>query len=147
MPRNMRPTAPYADLPLTKYIDREIARSLKTVDEIARETVNGRTRDIEAIRKGKEKFPIGRIYLFSQSLVVAPGHLIRLAFESYYPDLTEDLAMLFGFYIATPCEEGILRKWRQATGNMDPLPTQTQARVEVIDRMMEEVRLVMADSC
>ncbi len=114
MPRNMRPTAPYADLPLTKYIDREIARSLKTVDEIARETVNGRTRDIEAIRKGKEKFPIGRIYLFSQSLVVAPGHLIRLAFESYYPDLTEDLAMLFGFYIAlrarrASCESGAKR--------------------------------------
>jgi hypothetical protein len=144
MPGNKRPAAPYAGLPITKYIDWKIAASSKTADEIAKETVNGRTRDIEAIRKGKEKFPIERIYLFAQSLTVAPGHLIRLAFESYYPDLTEDLAMLFGFHIATPCEEGILRKWREATDNKDPLPTQTRERVEVINRMMEEVRAVMA---
>ena len=85
MPANKRPAAPYADFPLTKYIDREIAHSLKTVDEIAKDTVNGRARDIEAIRGVEEKFPIEQIYLFAQSLVVAPGHLIRLERNSDQP--------------------------------------------------------------
>lgn len=85
--------SPCAALPLTKYSDREIAHSLKTVAEIGRETVNGRALDIEAIRKGEEKFPIERISLFARSLTVAPGHPIHLAFESYYPDLTEEIVI------------------------------------------------------
>ena len=144
MPRNLRPAAPYADLPVTKYIDRRIATSSKTVEEIANDAFNGRTKDVEAMRSGEEKFQLDRIYLIAQSLYISRGHLFRLAFESYYPEIAEELAIIFGFYIASPHESYVLSRWRKATGNMDPLPTQTRERVEVIDRMMDMVKAVMA---
>ena len=89
----------------------------------------GRTRDIDAIRKGEERFPIERIYLFAQSLGISPGHLLRLAFESYYPEITEELAMLFGFYIATPCKSYVFAANTAFTSAIIRSITSTRSRV------------------
>ena len=99
-----------------------------------------RPSELPKLRRGEIPFPIDRVFLLELAIADTPAHLFRLAVDQHWPDLQEKLSEFFG-YIATPNEAWILlKKWREATENLDPDTTPEIERA--VDRMIEEVKTI-----
>ncbi len=147
MSKTLRPRAPYAETDMAKFLDRRIDSLRKIsgserVEEVMAKFISVLPKEVTRFRKGEAKFPLDRIYLLANATSDFPAHLLRMALEQHFPELQDALADLFG-YIATPSEAWhLLRKWREATDNLDPDPTPECERA--VDRMIEEVKSAMA---
>ena len=96
--------------------------------------------ELASLRRGEIPFPLDRVFLLALVMDKYPAHLFRLALDQHWPDFQEKLSEFFG-YIATPNEGWILlRKWREATENLDPDTTPELERA--VDRMIEEVKTI-----
>ena len=135
---------PYADTDLAKYLDYKIdsIKGIKTEEVIAAEMRFLEAKDIRRLRTGEEMAPLYWIGRLAHIIDAVPANLYRMAVDQHWPTLQETLAETFGA-IATPNEAHLfLRKWRAVTENKDP--AQTPEIREAIDRMLKEVRVLLA---
>ncbi|MGO9007651.1 MAG: helix-turn-helix domain-containing protein [Beijerinckiaceae bacterium] len=134
-----KPGMPFANSAIAKFLDTQIdnLKGIKTQREIADEIGYDKPNMISMFKRGEAKVPLDKIPLLAKALSVDAGHLFRLALEQYWTGGAKLIVDIFG-RTATENEETILlKKWRAASGNMDPA---SSARIEsVVDAMIESL--------
>lgn len=132
-----KPGMPFASSAIAKFLDKQIdsLKGVKTQRQIAAEIGYDKPNMISMFKRGETKVPLDKIPQLAKALGVDAGHLFRLALEQYWPEHGKTILGIFGC-IATENEEAILlKKWREASRNMDPAPSR---RIEaVVDSMIE----------
>ena len=116
---------PFASSALAKYLDKKVnaIKGIKTESDIAKEILYNDPRYISMWRRGEGPVPFDIISPLAFAISGNPVHLWRLALEQRWPDLEETLVETGGT-IATAAEHYLLlKKWREATDNMDPIST------------------------
>jgi hypothetical protein len=130
---------PFANSMITKFLDKKIdeLKGVKTQREIAAETGYEKPNMISMFKRGEVKVPLEKIPALARAVNADPGHLFRLALEQYWPQLGETIQLIFGRIVTANEEEILIKPWREATGNFDPVPT---PRIEeAVKRMLKQV--------
>ena len=141
MRRPKMPRMPYADTELVMFLDKRInaPKAIRSEEEIAK-ILWLRPSGLAKLRRGEIPFPLDRVFLLALAIDGYPANVFRLALDQHWPDLQEKLSEFFG-YIATPNEAWILlRKWREATENLDPDTTPDLERA--VDQMIANVKVI-----
>lgn len=126
-----KPGMPFANSAIAKFLDKQIdnLKGVKTQREIANEIGYYKPNMISMFKRGEAKVPLEKIPQLAKALNVDAGHLFRLALEQYWPEHGKLILGIFGC-TATENEEAILlKKWREASRNMDPA---SSARIEAV---------------
>ena len=129
---------PSAPSSIAIYISKRIwaLKGVKTQREIAVAVGYDKPNMISMLKHGETKVPLEKIPLLAKALDVDPAHLFRLALEQYWPALGATIVEIFGRLATDNEEEIFLKRWRIATGNLDPAPN---ARIDAaVGRMLDE---------
>ena len=135
---------PYAETAMAKYLDKKIEtiKGFKSESDIAEEILYHDPKYISRFRRGEDLVPFDIIPPLAFAIRANPFHLWRLALEQHWPDLEETLVETGGT-IATAAEHFLLLKpWREATDNMDPIST--PAIDQAIESMIAVVKAEMS---
>ena len=98
-------------------------------------------------KRGEVRVPLAATDLDgAKVLFVDPCYLFRLVLEQYWPDKGDVIAAIFGNLANGNQKSYLLTKWRSATGNMDRV-CNARDQGDVVDRMLEVVAKVAAESC
>jgi hypothetical protein len=132
-----RPGLPYANSAIAVFLDQRIdaLRGVKTQREIAAAAGYDRPNIISMFKRGETKIPLEKIPALAKAVEADAAHMFRLAMEAQWPELVTTIAETFGRQMASNNEvEIFLEKWRAATGNADPAPS--DQIMEAVDRMV-----------
>src|SRR6478672_9227328 len=80
---------PFAETKLAKYLTTQIdaISHEKSQRDIATEIGYEKPNMISMFKRGEAKVPLDKIPALAEALHVDPAHMLRLAFEQYWPDL------------------------------------------------------------
>jgi transcriptional regulator with XRE-family HTH domain len=125
---------------IAKYLSKQIEalKGSKTQRDIAIEIGYTKANMISMFKTGEAKVPLDKIPGLAAALHVDPAHLLKLAFEQYWPERGADITKIFGRIASANEEEIFLRKWRVATHDLDPPPSPKIA--ELMDRLIKEMK-------
>ena len=121
---------PFVSTQVAKFVDARITglKETKSQRQIATEAGYDKPNIISMIKRGETRLPLDRIAALARALETDPSHLLRLAIEDYFPDLTSLIEDAVGRFTTKNEHEFLLKPWRDATENADPAPEEHVAR-------------------
>lgn len=93
---------------------------VKTQRQIAHEMGYSNANLISMFKRGESKVPLDKIPALARAIGVDPGFLLRMALQSYLPDLAKVIEETFAFP-ASPNEKAFIEWARERTDHTDPI--------------------------
>ena len=108
---------------VAEFIAESLAAVDKTQRQIADECGFENANVITMFKQGATKLPLSRIGPLAKALEVDPAHLLRLTLIEYMPETWETIEQTLQTTLLTANELDLIRAYRAATGDSDPVAT------------------------